>query len=65
MKLSKWLTDKGVTSPEFARRIKVSVHAVHKWRRGARIPRPEQMSAIARATHNAVGPGDFYKVHRK
>lgn len=38
----------------------VSAHGVSKWRRGVRIPRPDEMAKIARATKGAVQPNDFY-----
>jgi DNA-binding transcriptional regulator YdaS (Cro superfamily) len=40
----------------------VSASGVLKWRRGERIPRPEEMAKIVKATDGLVLPNDFYGI---
>jgi glutamine synthetase len=60
MKLSDYLTQANLTHGEFAVEIGTSQAAVTRYARGERIPRPEQMAAIAVATGGQVTANDFY-----
>lgn len=67
MKLDHYLTMRNETSEDFAKRIGASKHAVIKWRQHKRVPRPEMMATIARATSWAVRVEDWisYKMKPK
>ena len=63
MKLRKWLDQQGLTNREFARMIDASEAAVSRWMAAdedRRIPRPEYMASIQKATHGKVKAQDFY-----
>ena len=60
MQLRQYLKDKNLTAEKFGVLAGVSKHAVGKWCRGERFPRPEVMSKIIEVTEGAVGPEDFY-----
>ena len=60
MKLREYLDDRKLTAKAFGGSIGVSGHAVLKWIRGERVPRPEIMAKIVKATSGAVQPNDFY-----
>lgn len=60
MKLNKYLVSRGITSREFAKKLKVSVQAVRKWRVGERTPRQHLVLRIKQATKGAVSPNDWY-----
>lgn len=59
MKLADFLSDRKLTSAEFASMVGVSVKAVAKWRQGRRFPRAEVLERIHRATGGAVTANDF------
>lgn len=65
MKLDHYLTLKNETSESFAARIGASKHAVIKWRQAKRVPRPEMMATIARATAWAVRVEDWISYRLK
>lgn len=63
MKLKIWLQKQRLTNREFAKIINVSESAIHRWTSvddGKRLPRPEYMKLIERATEGKVKPQDFY-----
>jgi hypothetical protein len=63
MKLRKWLDQQKLTNREFAVMIDVSDSAIHRWTStddDKRIPRPEHMLAIEKATRGKVKAQDFY-----
>lgn len=60
MKLQAWLDWKNVTPQDFGARIGVARQSVDRYRRGQRVPEPDQMVAIHRETAGAVTPSDFY-----
>ncbi len=61
MHLRQYLKDKNLTAEKFGVLAGVSKHAVGKWCRGERFPRPDVMSKIIEVTEGAVGPEDFYE----
>lgn len=60
MKLSIWFERTGKSPVELAESIRKSVQAIYKYMDGSRIPRPNEMVAIYRATGGLVEPNDFY-----
>lgn len=60
MKLKQYLTEKNITPEAFAALVGgVSESGVRKWMYGERVPRREQMIAIAEKTDGLVLPNDF------
>lgn len=47
------------TAREFARKAGVSIHAVRKWVRDERVPRPRTIMKIKKITKGAVTPEDW------
>jgi transcriptional regulator with XRE-family HTH domain len=61
MKLSEYLLRKQITSEAFAKKMKVSISSVNKWRMdGYRIPRPNLIAKIDKATSGSVKLRDWY-----
>ena len=63
MKLKNWLKKQGLTNREFAKMLNVSDSAIHRWTStddASRMPRPEHMAAIQKATGGKVKAQDFY-----
>ena len=60
MKLREYLDDRKFSADAFGGIVGVSGHAVLKWIRGERVPRPEIMEKIVKATRGTVQPNDFY-----
>ena len=60
MTLDHFLRVRGITSRDFAKQINVTIHAVNKWRRRARLPRIETVKKIMQATKGRVRPNDWY-----
>lgn len=60
--LDAWLTERGMTEQAFGLEIGVSQAAVHRYRTGKRLPKPEVMARIRQATAGEVGPHSFYEV---
>lgn len=60
MTLDGYLRKNKITSLQFARLMRASVHAVRKWRQGIRIPRPPNIRKIEKLTNNKVKPKDWY-----
>ena len=66
MKLSAWLKENNLTQKQFLDLASTkhsgefSYHALVKWCSGQRIPRPEDMKVIHKATDGNVTPNDFY-----
>jgi len=61
MKLSTYMDAQGLNDADMAARIgHCSAAAVDKWRRGLRVPRPEQMRRIQEATAGSVMANDFF-----
>lgn len=57
------MTALGLDDEEMARRVKgVGATGVRKWRKGDRVPRPDQMRRIVEATEGKVTPNDFYGI---
>jgi transcriptional regulator with XRE-family HTH domain len=59
MKLKDYLEFKKLTPAEFGERVDASEHAVLKWARGERTPRPVFMQRIAQSTERMVTANDF------
>jgi hypothetical protein len=66
MKLSAWLKENNLTQKQFLdlasnnHSASFSYHDLVKWCSGQRIPRPEDMKVIHKATSGKVTPNDFY-----
>lgn len=61
MTLERYLTQNKITSERFARRIRLSLSSVNKYRIGERMPRPDIVERIRRATNGRVRPEDWYR----
>ncbi len=61
MKLQAYLTSKKETPNAFATRIGVPPHTVYRYLAG-RVPRPDIMGAVYKATKGKVQPNDFYEL---
>ena len=61
MKLRTHLEATHTPVPEFAKRIGVSVAALHRYLTGQRLPRPDVMEKIVRETQGSVQPNDFFE----
>ena len=60
-KLATYMEAQGLNDADMAARIgHCSAAAVDKWRRGLRVPRPEQMRRIQEATAGCVMANDFF-----
>lgn len=62
MRLAKWLTENGVSNPDFGKRIDRSAEAVRRYANGERVPDREAMIAIDRETSGQVTPNDFFGI---
>lgn len=60
MKLSAYLREKGFTDAAFAKKARLSIYAIRKYKYGKRIPRPKNMLRIKKVTANAVTEQDWY-----
>lgn len=60
MNLRLFLDETKITPAAFARSIYVSAQTVHRYLDGIRIPRPEILERITKATNGAVQPNDFF-----
>lgn len=60
MTLDSYLTERGITTAEFAKRIETSFEAVRRYRAGLRVPERGVMQKIVNATGGAVSPNDFF-----
>jgi predicted transcriptional regulator len=61
MKLLEYLTTKKETPNAFAIRLGVPAHTIYRYLAG-RVPRPDIMSAVYKATGGKVQPNDFYEL---
>ncbi len=59
MNLKTYMQANRISAPAMAALIGCPVKTVRNWFYGVRIPRPEQMAAIAAATNGAVTANDF------
>lgn len=59
MKLIDYLRTKEIPDHEFAATVGRSKWAVRKWMYGQRVPRPAEMTSIAKATEGQVTANDF------
>lgn len=59
MRLADYLSTNEISDAAFASRIGVSRQALHRYRRGERMPRPDQLHRIREATDGAVTADDF------
>lgn len=59
MRLSEYLSMRGLTQTAFAAQIGTSVETVSRYLKGTRWPRPLVMGCIVRETKGLVGPDDF------
>lgn len=64
MKLATYIKSKKLTASEFAREIGTSPMAMHRYLIG-RLPAPDVVVAIHKATKGEVQPNDFYAIERK
>ena len=58
--LDKFLRVRRLTTEEFARKMRVAVPTVSKWRQRKRIPRPEHMKRIRLLSRGRVDYRDWY-----
>lgn len=65
MKLSDYLSGQNESPAAFAAAIGVSRQAVHRYKAGERVPRPEVLSRIRAATNGAVTADDFMPAPRE
>lgn len=63
MQLRDYLQLEGETARQFSKRIGVTIHAIRKWVRGERVPRPRTMVKIRKLTKGAVTPDDWMSLH--
>jgi len=61
MTLEEYLIKERLTDDVFAKRIKVSKHAIRKYKSGARFPKPWVVKAIRKETRGEVAPDDWYR----
>jgi DNA-binding transcriptional regulator YdaS (Cro superfamily) len=62
MKLATYMDRNGLDDEAMAAQIGgVSSHAVKKWRYGERVPRPDAMQRLAKATGGKVTADDFMR----
>jgi predicted transcriptional regulator len=61
MKLQTYLTSKKESPNAFAGRIGVPPHTVYRYLAG-RVPRPDIMAAVYKASSGKVEPNDFYEL---
>lgn len=61
MKLADYMKAEGLDSASLAKKIRVSRQAVDRYLEG-RIPEPQVMKRLLRATKDRVTPNDFYDV---
>jgi predicted transcriptional regulator len=59
MKLQTYLENKKESPNAFAIRIGVPAHTIYRYIAG-RVPRPDVMASVYKATAGAVQPNDFY-----
>jgi len=59
MQLAAYLDLAKITDRDFAETIGVTRQALHRYRQGLRIPRPEVLAKIKAATDGAVTANDF------
>jgi transcriptional regulator with XRE-family HTH domain len=64
MKLRLYLKETKTTFAAFAKAIGVTPPAVHRYLND-RVPRPEIMERIEKATHGLVQPNDFYPSEKR
>jgi transcriptional regulator with XRE-family HTH domain len=59
VKLADFMAREGISPADFARRIGVGHISVNRYLAGTRVPAPDVMVKIAKATDGAVTPNDF------
>lgn len=60
MTLDEHIKQTGVSNKDFGDEVGASPHAVKKWRRGERVPRPAMMQKIFEASKGAVDFSSWY-----
>ena len=60
MKLAAWLAKNKISPTEFARRLRKPQPTIWRYVNGDRIPDPQMMALIKKATRGEVMPNDFY-----
>jgi len=61
MTLNAYLLKRGITSEQFAKKVRVSLSSVNKWRmKGYRIPRAAMIRKIEKTTKGSVTLKDWY-----
>lgn len=60
MDLRRYLDEREISIPAFAATIGVSVQSVHRYLGGDRMPLPQVLERIKRATGDLVQPNDFH-----
>lgn len=61
MKFSAYLRNSEMTDGQFAKKARIPIYTIRKYKYGTRIPRPKNMLRIKKATNNAVCEADWYK----
>lgn len=59
MTLTSWLTKTNTSDADFAERIGVTRQALWRYKSAGRIPKPEIIARISRATNGKVTANDF------
>lgn len=59
MKLRTWRLNEGLTQPQLAERIGVTVSTISRYELG-RVPEPDVIKRIYAETNGKVAPSDFY-----
>jgi transcriptional regulator with XRE-family HTH domain len=60
MKFTEYMRWRDLDDSQMAAQIGCSASAVVKWRRGERVPRPQQIIRIREVTDGRVGPEDWF-----
>lgn len=61
MNLAKYLRESGERDGDFAKRARISIHALRKYKSKQRMPRPSNLLKIKKATGGIVNEADWYK----
>ena len=64
MQLKRYLSKSGEDPGVFSEKVGVTIYAMRKWLRGERIPRPETIMKIKKATDGLVTAEDWIANHK-
>lgn len=60
MKLDEWRKSKGLSQPDLAKQLGVTIKTVSSWENGNSIPGRDDMVKIHTLSEGQVEPNDFY-----